>query len=209
MPITGADILRIERDTARTFDDFACRWADPNGKVARRIAPHFYFADEPQTPFVICLRHDDSVTHSGTSKCGFLVEEPATEEQPLGRAHCGLYTHRPMACRSFPMKLNATGELTILYDVPQRGRKEDHPAYTLCPRPWRPDEVDPIQAPQDLAVTKFEMDFFHTVALAWNRTPRSFEDFPAFVRFVYANRVLSAESGKPTMPVIGSTNRAA
>jgi Fe-S-cluster containining protein len=197
VPITGADVLRIEREEGREFSDFACRWADPEGRVGRRMAPHFFFADEPRTPFVICLRHGASATHPGTTKCGFLVEEPATTARPLGTARCGIYANRPMACRSFPMKLNATGELTVLYDVPPRGRTDDdHPAYALCPRPWRPGEVDPLQGPQDLAVAKFEMEFFRTVALAWNRVPRAFEDFPAFLRLIYLNRVLSSENSR-------------
>ncbi|MDQ3330973.1 MAG: YkgJ family cysteine cluster protein [Planctomycetota bacterium] len=194
MPITGADVLRIEREEGRAFDEFACRWADPEGRVARRMAPHFFFDDEPHTPFVICLRHDASETHPGTTKCGFLVEREVTQEQPLGTARCGIHANRPLACRSFPMKFNTTGELTVLYDVPQRGRKDEHPAYTLCPRPWRADEVDPLQAPQDLAVAKFEMEFFRSVALAWNRTPRAFGEFLEFLRLIYLNRVLASEN---------------
>ncbi|QDT37087.1 Flagellin N-methylase [Stratiformator vulcanicus] len=191
VPVTGADILRIERDLDLAFWDFACRWADPDGKIARKYAPHFYFEDEPSTPFVICLSHQPSRFHKGTSKCRFLVEGQPDDENPMGQARCGIYNSRPMACRCFPTKFNSTGELTVLHDVPTRGRKETHPAYELCPRNWTVDEVDPISAPQDLTVAKFEMNFFHSLASVWNRAPRSFEVFPDFLKLVYSRRVVS------------------
>ena len=49
VPITGADIVTIERRFGHSFWDFVCRWVDPEGKIARGRVPHFYFAD--------CARH--------------------------------------------------------------------------------------------------------------------------------------------------------
>ena len=200
VPVTGADVLRIERDLNLSFWDFGCRWADPEGKIARKYAPHFFFSDEPKTPFVICLRHEASATFPDTTKCRFLVETPPTAEKPLGQGSCGIHPSRPSACRAFPTKFNPTGELVVLHDVPARGRAQDHPAYTLCPRPWRPDEIDPLQAPQDLAVAKYEMDFFHSVAGLWNRVPRAFGLFPDFLRLVYGNRVLREPEAPAATP---------
>ncbi len=197
VPVTGADVLRIEREVGQNFWEFACRWADPEGKIARRHAPHFFFSDEPETPFVLCLRHEASGTHRDTTKCRFLAESLPTAELPLGQARCGIYASRPMACRTFPTRFNVTGELAVLHDVPATGRSENHPVYALCARPWRPDEIDPLQAPQDLAVSKYEMEFFRSVAAIWNRVPRPFAVFPEFLRIVYQNRVTREPDAAP------------
>lgn len=220
VPITGADVLRVERQVGLNFWEFACRWADSEGKIARKYAPHFFFEDEPKTPFVLCLRHEASKFHPGTTKCRFLVESQPSGEEPLGQARCGIYASRPMACRAFPTKFNVTGELAVIHDVPAKGRSENHPAYALCPRAWRPDEIDPIQAPQDLAVARYEMDFFHSIAGIWNRAARPFSVFPDFLRLVYQNRVMrepaaapvevEAQDGPTILPFpIGAARRAA
>jgi Fe-S-cluster containining protein len=189
VPVTGADILRIERDLSLSFWDFACRWADPQGTIARKYAPHFHFADEPQTPFVICLMHDASSYLGETTKCRFLMECAPDESHPLGVARCGIYHTRPMACRAFPTKLNQTAELAVIHDVPACGRAQNNPAYDLCPRPWEPSDFDPLQTVQDLVVAM------------WNRALRPWSIFPEFLRMAYAGRVVreddSAEADEP------------
>lgn len=189
VPVTGADILRIERDYGLRFEEFVCRWDDADGTIARDRAPHFRFSDAPQTPFVICLKHEPSDAFPGTTRCRFLREGPRDAEHPLGRARCGIYRSRPAACRTFPAKLNQTGELAILTDIPLRGRAGEHPAYELCPRSWETADLDPIDAVQELVVARFEMDFFTQLAELWNRQPRSWEAFPPFLRLAYASRV--------------------
>ena len=82
VPVTGDDILRIERDIGLEFWDFVCRWADKDGQIARNHAPHFHFSDEPQTPFVICLAQEQSLFLGETAKCRFLVECPPDDEAP-------------------------------------------------------------------------------------------------------------------------------
>lgn len=188
--VTGADILRIERDLQLDFWDFACRWADPNGDVARDTAPQFYFEDDPETPYVICLMHVDSRVHPGTTMCRFLEESPIDAEHPRGVARCGIYDSRPATCRVFPTKLNETADLAVLYDVPARGRGTDEPAYELCPTEWSPADVDPLQTMDHLVLAKYEMAFFHHLADIWNRQPQSWQLFPDFLRAVYASRVI-------------------
>lgn len=190
VPITGADILRIERDRGLEFWEFACRWADPQGFIARKYAPQFHFQDEPQTPFVICLIHAESATFPSTTKCRFLEETPPSEEHPRGLGRCGIYSSRPSACRAFPTKLNTTGELAVIYDVPPRGRTQDTPAYDLCPKSWEPADFDPVSTVQDLVVARYEMAFFHQLARMWNRAPRPFELFPDYIRLAYGGRVI-------------------
>jgi hypothetical protein len=214
VPITGADILRVENQRGLTFWEFVCRWADPEGKIALNHAPHFYFSDEPEMPFVICLMHEASRMFPGTTKCQFLRESLPSDDLPLGRGHCGVYEHRPAACRAFPTKLNENRDLAIIYDVPARGRPGTHPIYQLCPRPWEPADVDPVQVVQDLVVAKYEMDFFRLLADTWNRNVGMWSLFPDFLRIVYASRVQSKTSSVAEQPALtaeqtGTPNRTA
>jgi Fe-S-cluster containining protein len=191
VPITGADVIRLARATGLTFWDFACRWEDRDGIISGDYAPQLYFADEPLTPFALCLLHEPSRHAPATTKWRFLQETPASPEQPLGGGRCGVYADRPSACRVFPLKLAVDSPLTILADVPPHGRPDDgHELYRLCPRPWQPSDVDPLTAPADLAVARSEMAFFKQVAVLWNERLGSWLKFPEFLRLVYANRVV-------------------
>ncbi|MEX1230627.1 MAG: YkgJ family cysteine cluster protein [Planctomycetaceae bacterium] len=201
VPITGADIIRLESALNLSFWDFGCRWADADGHIARQHAPHFHFADEPETPFVICLRHEESQLFPGVTGCGFLQESPADKDHPLGMAHCGVYDHRPMSCRAFPVRMNETSELAVLYDIPTSGRADRHPQYTLCPRPWKTSDVDPIEQVQDLVVCEFEMSFFRKLAAIWNRVPQEWEAFPQFIQNVYSRRVVDRQTGTVAIPL--------
>lgn len=191
VPTTGADILRIEQNLDLDFWQFVCRWEDKDGAIALKYAPHFHFADEPETPWVICLMQTPSELFPGTTKCQFLKEGPPDENSPLGTGVCGIYENRPSACRAFPTKFNETSDLVLIHEVPERGRPlNSNPAYKLCPRPWTKDDIDPIQAAEDLTVARFEMNFFHTLAKLWNRRPQEWELFPHFLRMVYDARVI-------------------
>lgn len=202
VPVTGADILRIQRELNLSFWDFVCRWADPDGNIAQQYAPHFHFPDEPETPFVISLLHTASRTFPNTSKCRFLVECPPDEEHPLGQARCGIYSARPSACRVFPTRLNDSGELAVIQNVPEKGRSAgDHEAYDLCPRPWDPSDLDPLQTPQDLVIARYEMTFFHRIADIWNRAPRTWDVFPDFLELVYSRRI-QYESADEDAPAV-------
>jgi Fe-S-cluster containining protein len=198
VPVSGADILGIERQLGLNFWQFVCRWADPRGTIARDHAPQFHFEDEPETPFVICLLQSESAFMSGTQKCRFLVECEPDGHHPLGQARCGIYRQRPATCRAFPAKMDEDGQLAVLYEVPANGRADDNPLYSLCSRPWTPDDLDPLQTPQDLVVAAYEMAFFHRLAQIWNRSPRSWQIFPEFLRLVYAQRIVSESRPTPT-----------
>ena len=189
VPLTGADIITIERRLGLSFWDFVCRWADPTGQIAHGLVPHFFFPDTPETPYVICLLHSDSVFLPGTTKCRFLIEGPPDDAHPLGQARCGIYGSRPSACRVFPTKFNPTADLVLLCNIPKTGRSEAHPAYDLCPREWELSDVDPVQSVQDLVITKYEIAFFTEIARSWNQSPRPWNVFPEFLHIVYSHRV--------------------
>ncbi len=190
-PISGADIIRIENRLGLDFWDFVCRWADPTGRIAGNHAPHFRFEDDADTPFVIGLMHRDSAYLSGTTKCRFLVECPPDDEHPLGVARCGIYDTRPAVCRAFPGKLSDDGDLVVLSDISSHGRDDRQPVYQLCPKPWEPADVDPIQLTQDVILCRYEMAFFTQVAALWNRNLRPWSVFPDFLRMVYRERVVT------------------
>ena len=189
--MTGADILRIERDLNISFWEFACRWADPKGEIARNYAPHFFFADEPQTPWVICLTQVQSEIFPTTSKCQFLKETPPDEQHPLGQAGCGIYHSRPSACRVFPLKLDTVEELPVISNINSCEREGSHDAYKLCPREWTPADVDPVDVGTDLATARYEMEFFHKIAAIWNQAVGPWSVFPDFIREVYSGRVVA------------------
>lgn len=194
IPVTGADVLRIERGLNLSFAEFVCRWADPDGIIAQNYAPHLFFEDEPETPFVLALMHHESVYFPDTTKCEFLVEGQPDAEHPNGQARCGIYENRPAACRVFPVRFNETGELAVINDVPARSRDADESVYDLCPRPWEPADLDPLLPIQNLVVARHEMQFFHGIAARWNQELRPWELFPVFLQMIYENRVIKNES---------------
>ena len=210
VPVTGADVFRLTRATGRDFWEVACRWPDPDGRIARRFAPALFFSDDspadgavdaagpvaPGEPSVLCLTHQASATLPGSTRCRFLVETPPTAERPRGLGRCGVYGQRPAACRSFPLQFAADGHLVKIHHVPARGRSGAHPAYDLCPRPWTAEDVDPLTAPGDLAAARWEMDFFRRAAAVWNRAPRPSSAFPAFLEAIYAGRVADGDAAE-------------
>ena len=201
VPVSGADIMRIEHGLGLSFWDFVCRWEDPDGRIALNYAPHFFFEDEPETQFVISLMHHESEYFKETNRCRFLTEGAPDEEHPLGQARCGIYNYRPGACRVFPTKFDPANELAVIHDIPDRSRDGDVGVYDLCPRPWEPSDLDPVQPLHNLVVARYEMQFFRSIAELWNRNPRSWSVFPDFLRLVYARRVVREEELKPQQTV--------
>lgn len=188
--ITGADIIRIERDLKLNFWDFVCRWEDREGLITRGQAPQFFFDDEPSVPFAICLMHSQSQFFQKSTKCRFLMEGAPDRDYPLGQARCGIYGSRPSACRIFPTRLSSSGQIAEIYDIPSHGRHEQLPIYELCPRPWIPADLDPVQTVEDLVIARFEQLFFQQLARVWNKSPQSWASFPDFIRFVYEKRLI-------------------
>lgn len=189
IPVSGADIIRIEQRLDLSFWDFACRWADPEGSIAQKYAPHFRFPDEPEIPFVITLLQRESDVFPETRCCTFLSEGEPDEQNQLGVSHCGIYESRPAACRVFPTKFNDSGELAVIHDVPLRESEGEDALYELCPRQWEPEDLDPVQPLHNLVTARYEMEFFHRLAALWNRDPKPWSVFPDFLRMVYTRRV--------------------
>jgi Fe-S-cluster containining protein len=189
VPLTGRDIFRIVTELKLPFWNFVCRWADPLGAIARDIAPHFYFDDNPQTPYVICLLQNESRLFPGTRKCRFLDESSAAEASHGVMGRCSIYEHRPVACRVFPARLDELGELAV-HEVPESPGELQHAAYELCPRPWSVSDLDSQAARQNLRECAEEMELFHSIGSRWNENPGSWRLFPQFLDLVY--RALAA-----------------
>jgi len=196
VPVTGADILRIESRLKLDFWQFVCRWADPEDRIAGETAPHFRFADEPDTPFAICLMHSAGSFRPETTKCRFLIECEPDEMHLLGKSRCGIYNARPAACRAFPSKLADDGNLVVLSEISSKAHSDGDPVYELCPREWTPQDVDAVELMQNLVVCRHEMRFFRQIADVWNRAPRAWELFPEFLRLVYRNRVVTQQTAE-------------
>jgi Fe-S-cluster containining protein len=195
-------VIRLERASGRDFWDFACRWEDREGHIAGNYVPRFFFDDEPQTPFTLCLLHRPSAILSGTTKCRYLDETPPEAGAPLGHGRCSVYADRPAACRVFPLSFQKSSQLAVLDDVPAHGRPEDgHGAYQLCPRPWQLAEIDSLEAPQQLAVAEYEAHFFRLVAAVWNQSPGPWLKFPQFLRLVYSRRVIDDQESRAAEPM--------
>ncbi len=163
VPVSGADILRIMSATGQTFREVACRWEDPQGEIDRGHAPHFHFADDPETPYVICLLHEPSDSFPGTTRCKFIHELPPAEGQQSGASQCSIYTDRPGTCRVFPAKSDDLVQID-LQTVPEYGRAEQQPAYKLCPVQWQLTDLNPFEILQEIRCTTEEMQLFRLVA---------------------------------------------
>ncbi len=120
---------------------------------------------------------------------------------PLGTGSCGTYQGRPAACRVFPTKFDLNSELPIIHAVPEYGRAEQLPQYKLCPRQWQPQDVDPVEAAQELVVARYEMNFFHQLAQLWNQHQGPWDVFPDFIRDVYSRRIKDLTHQQPAATV--------
>jgi Fe-S-cluster containining protein len=183
VPLTGADIVRIMRDQKRAFREFVCRWADAEGAISRNIAPQFLFDDDPETPFVIGLLQNESGTYPGTRKCHFLTERSPDAEQQSASI-CSIYESRPAACRVFPFRFDAAGEIAV---QPGLNEADDHRLPTkLCPTEWIISDRQQFQARIDLDDCLQQMELFRLIAHRWNAVPGPWLLFPDFLIDLYS-----------------------
>ena len=193
VPVTGADIVAIKRRLGLPFDDFIRRLPDHAGSPGERGRAALSFEDTPATPYVICLSHTRSEFHAELHKCRFLIECAPDEEFPVGARPLRDLWRAAFRLPGVSHEIQRDQRPGSRRDIPERLRQNANPAYTLCPRPWQPEDVDPIQAVQDLAVLKYELAFFWQVADLWNRSPESWRAFPQFLEIVYSKRVRREE----------------
>ena len=185
VPLTGRDIFRIVTQKQVPFWRFVCRWADPSGRISRDIAPHFFFADDRQTPYVIALLQTESRVFPGTRRCVFLNESGPAGNAGGTTGRCAIYDNRPVACRVFPARLDEVGALAV-HAVPEPTGESAHPAYKLCSRPWSVEDLNRDEALKSLKECGREMELFHAVARRWNDDPGPWPLFPDYLEMIYA-----------------------
>lgn len=190
VPLTGADVVRIIRDRKLSFRDFVCRWADPEGLISRKIAPQFSFDDEPETPFVIGLRQNESALWPDTRKCLFLSERLPESSGSAGSSICSIYESRPAACRVFPFRFEPSGRVGIQPSL-TTPRAPVTPT-TLCPSEWNISDVQRLQAEFDLEDCLRQMELFHLIARKWNIVPGPWSLFPDFIDDIYSRLLAPA-----------------
>ncbi len=184
LPLTGRDIFRIVTDLKVPFWKFVCRWADPLCSLARGIAPHFFFDDDRQTPYVIGLRQTESRVFPGTQKCVFLDESAPDANAPRLTGRCSIYEHRPVGCRIYPSRLDEAGAWGTRV-IPEPASERVHEVYRPCPRPWSVFDFDLEGALHHLRACRTEMELFHAIAHCWNTQPGPWPFFPDFLEIIY------------------------
>ncbi len=183
-PLTGRDIFRIVTELKIPFWRFVSRWADQSCEISQGVAPHFFFDDDRQTPYVIGLLQNESQLFPGTRKCVFLEESPCGEPVQGGTGRCSIYEQRPVDCRVFPARLNAAGQLAVQV-VTKPALESRHDTYRLCPRSWNIANLDRVSALQNLQKSSDEMELFQTIANRWNEDPGPWPLFPDFLELIY------------------------
>ena len=163
MPVCGHDVWRISRGLQLDPSSFLVAWQEEEpGTDGFRL--------EPRGPlFTLVLDKRSWATQQ--SACRFLLRFPG------GQDRCGIYDHRPVACRSYPM-------LLVDHDVVMR----DDP---LCPPgAWSAADVRDPSWRQALQQAHMQYDVYKLVAAHWNARltegeSRDLADYYAYVLRAY------------------------
>jgi Fe-S-cluster containining protein len=141
VPVCGHDIWQICRAQRLSPSAFLIAVAqpepNPEGFRLERDGPTYYLVLDKQRRFAI------------NERCVFLVRLAG------GHERCGIYDHRPMVCRTYPMNLN----------YPVVSPRPD----LLCPPDSWPDEV--IARPtwlRNLVRQRMRYDLYSIVVARWN-----------------------------------------
>jgi len=144
----------------------------------------------------IILKRIESKLIPGTTRCMFLQEwnnkeiSSIQEGQTVGR--CGIYGVRPLVCSIYPAKLDESQVFGYIPDPYYNCEKKNTPVYNLCPRPLNNEDFADYtgETTKNLALHKFEMNFFKSIASIWNENPGSIDEFFKHITCIYDNRVV-------------------
>lgn len=178
VPVCGQDVWRLARHLHVDPADFLVAWREEEpGPDRFRVEP-----DGP--PYTLVL--DKRAWSREQSACVFLLR------LPNGQDRCGVYDHRPAACRAYPMLL--LREAVALRDDP------------LCPPgAWPPDEPRRPAWREALQRARMGFDVYHLVVARWNARLASggtarFGDYYAYLLGAYdALAELDEEVGPDVM----------
>jgi Fe-S-cluster containining protein len=146
VPLCGRDVWAISRHLHLPPSSFAIAWQEEEPSVDG-------FRLERDGP-LFSLVLDKRSWARDRSPCVFLIRLPG------GRDRCGIYEHRPVSCRAYPMLL-----------VEQAVRLRDDP---LCPPgAWPADEPDRPGWREALDSAHREFDVYQVVVSVWNQRVRA------------------------------------
>lgn len=197
--LTGYDILNISRTLELGIPLFtqALPVRPEDVETLSKDAALFKFADNGgDTHYRFCLKQVKSKIIPDTLKCMFLQEwDGETLELPALNdviARCGIYGPRPLTCAIYPARLDESGIFGYVMDPHINCERKQTAAYNVCPRPIEEKDFDANSEniTKNLALHKFEMDFFKTFAKHWNENPGYLQDFFPHMETVYTNRLI-------------------
>jgi Fe-S-cluster containining protein len=200
--ITVHDALLIARDLSLPISEFVSM-IPQNESVMKRMGDlhvpvRFSDPGYEDTYFFIGLKRVDSRLTPGSPKCYFLQEwersQPVAERgaHPGAKiaARCGIYTSRPLMCRTYPSFLHPEGTLGFVSDPAPIKATVPHAMFTLCPEKWTPQAFspEPDRALHTLVLNKYEIDFQNALIREWNKNLRPLKEFFPYAAQCYANR---------------------
>lgn len=203
--ITAFDAFRVARDLGVTVGEFATMTVFDAADAVRYEEEYtaLRFTDQPEDKrFFLALRRIDSALFPGTHKCYFLQEWRRENEAPergehpgrhtLGR--CGIYSSRPMVCRTYPTSLHPTVPVGLINTPPPPQMPESQEAHTLCPEEWTAANfgVEPTRVIHNLAIRRFEREFYNQAVAEFNAENHPLPEYFPFMLRVYEHRFRDA-----------------
>ncbi|MFT7582198.1 MAG: Fe-S-cluster containining protein [Myxococcota bacterium] len=150
--VTGSDVYRLARGLALQANDFLSITAiDPHQAGADAL----FFGDDRQAYVLRLKRTKQSAGPGGSQRCGFLMHLGPTTNR------CGVYGHRPFACRIFPAQLRSQRGLL---GIELRGTNEVCP-----PNAWSIAQIDLAGTRPVLTRHRIERDIYRGAVRRWNR----------------------------------------
>lgn len=199
----GSDIIRICETLGVdiSFFTFAHKINEDEIDKLKGKEPVFIFTDsgEPQH-FVLILKFNESKMYPAISKCMFLQEWSAEAMQSeeltgiIGR--CGIYGIRPINCRAWPASYDEEKKKVVIKDphliLDKKHKKpSDNPGYEICERAMTHEDYAKYEEGyvNDAILNHHEKQFFLQLAEKWNENPDVSDNFYAFLKKEYSNRI--------------------
>lgn len=204
--ITGYDALLMSRQLSLPLGEF-CTLMGFRVEQAKRFENSYVpirLADRgcEEKRYFLALKRIESQLVPGTVRCYFLNEwkreYPATErEGHPGKevvARCSIYGSRPMMCRTYPTSLHRDVALGYVSTPRPIDLADKNPVYQLCPEKWTATDfsADPTAAVHNLAIHRYEQDFYNQAIAEFNKKPRTLAEFFPFLARIYENRFRTA-----------------
>ncbi|MDD3013971.1 MAG: YkgJ family cysteine cluster protein [Candidatus Gastranaerophilales bacterium] len=197
--LTGYDIVNISKNLELDpfmFISTQIVEDDEVEKLSEDAALFKFINDKCKNFRRIILKRIESKIIPETTRCMFLQEWDNKEIPTINEnqivSRCGIYGLRPLVCSIYPVKLDESQVFGYVPDPYYNCEKKKTPAYNLCPRPLNSEDFADYsgEITKNLAMHKFEMDFFKSVATIWNDNPGSIDEFFKHIASIYQNRVV-------------------